>query len=113
MPEPDRDDYQVFIADLGDHPPVAHPVAPVPGAVRSQTPAPLTWVVKSASCALASQHRFEAIHVATDGLIVVHTDQPGYRDSARFAGEASRLVGAYVQVITDDVPAASVPTTSL
>lgn len=63
--------------------------------------------------ALASQHRFDAVHVAADGMIVVHTDQPGYRDLARFAGEASRLVGAYVQVITDDVPAASVPTTSL
>lgn len=63
--------------------------------------------------ALASRHRLRAVHVAADGMIVVHTDQPGYRDLARFAGEASRLVGAYVQVITDDVPAASVPTASL
>lgn len=63
--------------------------------------------------ALALRHRFDAVHVAADGMVVVHTDQPGYRDLARFAGEASRLVGAYVQVITDDVPAASVPTTSL
>lgn len=63
--------------------------------------------------ALATRHRFDAVYVSADGMVVVHTDQPGYRDLARFAGEASRLVGAYVQVITDDVPAASVPTTSL
>lgn len=37
---------------------------------------------------------------------MVHTDEPGYRNLVRFAGEASRLVGAYVQVITDDIPAA-------
>lgn len=62
---------------------------------------------------LASQHRFGPVRLAADGMIVVHTDEPGYRDVARFAGEASRLVGAYVQVITDDVAAASVPTTPL
>lgn len=61
---------------------------------------------------LASRHRFGTVEVATDG-IVVHTDEPGYRDVARFAGEASRLVGAYVQVITDDVAAASASTKSL
>jgi len=63
--------------------------------------------------ALASRHRFGAAGVAADGMIIVRTDDPGYRDLARFAGEASRLVGAYVQVITDDVPAASVPTDPL
>lgn len=62
---------------------------------------------------LASRHRFNAIDVAADGMIVVRTDDPGYRDLARFAGEASRLVGAYVQVVTDDVPAAAVPTNPL
>lgn len=63
--------------------------------------------------ALAAGHRFGAVDLAADGMIVVHTDDPGYRNLARFAGEASRLVGAYVQVITDDVAAASVPTTPL
>ena len=58
---------------------------------------------------LSSQHRFGSVRVAADGMIIVHTDEPGYRDLARFAGEASRLVGAYVQVITDDVAAGSVP----
>ncbi len=63
--------------------------------------------------ALASRHRFAAIDVAGDGMIIVRTDAPGYRDLARFAGEAARLVGAYVQVVTDDVPAASAPTKPL
>lgn len=62
---------------------------------------------------LASRHRFDTIEVAADGMIVVHTNEPGYRDLARFAGGASRLVGAYVQVITDNVAAASVPTNPL
>lgn len=62
---------------------------------------------------LASKHRFESVRLAADGMIVVHTDDPGYRALARFAGEASRLVGAYVQVITDDAAAAVVPTTPL
>lgn len=51
--------------------------------------------------------------MTADGMIVVHNDAPGYRAVARFAGEASRLVGAYVQVVTDDVVAALGPTTAL
>lgn len=58
---------------------------------------------------LSSKHRFGSVRVAADGMIIVHSDGPGYRELARFAGEASRLVGAYVQVITDDVAAGSVP----
>lgn len=63
--------------------------------------------------ALASRHRFGEPRLTDNGMIVVHSDAPGYRAVARFAGEASRLVGAYVQVITDDVPAAAVPTNAL
>jgi len=63
--------------------------------------------------ALASSHRFDEARLAADGTIVVHSEAPGYRTVARFAGEASRLVGAYVQVITDDVPGALVPTSAL
>lgn len=62
---------------------------------------------------LASRHRFDVVNVTANGMIVVHTDDPGYRGVARFAGEASRLVGAYVQVITDNVAAAAVPTNPL
>jgi hypothetical protein len=63
--------------------------------------------------ALAATHGVGPARLATDGVIIVHSDDAGYRKLARFAGEASRLVGAYVQVITDDLPAASVPTTDL
>jgi hypothetical protein len=54
---------------------------------------------------LASRYGFTQARIAAGGMIVVHSDAPGYRAVARFAGDASRLVGAYVQVITDDVPA--------
>ena len=43
-----------------------------------------------------------------DGTIMVHTDDPGYRPLIRFAANAARIVGTYVHVITDDVPAAQV-----
>jgi hypothetical protein len=62
---------------------------------------------------LALRHGFGEVRMAADGLMVVHSDAPGYRAVARFAGEASRLVGAYVQLVTDDVPAASLATDAL
>jgi hypothetical protein len=42
-----------------------------------------------------------------DGTVVVHYDEPGYRAVNRFSATASIIVGAYVHVITDDVPAAA------
>ena len=65
------------------------------------------------SSIVALSHRFDEARLAVDGTIVVRSEAPGYRAVARFAGEASRLVGAYVQVITDDVPGALVPTSAL
>jgi hypothetical protein len=62
---------------------------------------------------LALRHGFGEARVAADGMIIVQSDAPGYRPVARFAGEASRVVGAYVQVVTDEVPAASVATDAL
>lgn len=41
-----------------------------------------------------------------DGAVVLRSDEPGYRSVNRLATEASALVGAYVPVITDDVPGA-------
>jgi hypothetical protein len=41
-----------------------------------------------------------------DGTIVVHSDEPGYRAVTRLSSALSELVGAYVHVITDDVPGA-------
>jgi hypothetical protein len=52
---------------------------------------------------------FAGVRVSTEGSLVAHCDEPGYRRVARFAGEASLLIGHYVQVITDDVPAATGP----
>lgn len=47
-----------------------------------------------------------------DGTVIVRSDEPGYRWVNRLATQASALVGAYVHVITDDVPGA-VDTTPL
>ncbi|MBA2318977.1 MAG: hypothetical protein H0V93_14540 [Euzebyales bacterium] len=41
-----------------------------------------------------------------DGTLVVHSDQPGYRQVVALSRHANELVGRYVHVITDDVPAA-------
>lgn len=49
----------------------------------------------------------------SDGTIIVHSEEPGYREVLRFAAEAANLVGAYVHVITDDVPAAQVDAPTL
>lgn len=71
----------------------------------------------SAKCvelrSLAEAQGFGEVAMTEDGALVVHDEEPSYRRIAKFAGQASRLVGAYVQVITDDVPAASVPTHQL
>lgn len=46
--------------------------------------------------------------LANDGTIIVHAPDRGYRLLAQFAAGAARVVGTYVHVITDDVPAADV-----
>jgi hypothetical protein len=38
----------------------------------------------------------------SDGTVVVHSDEPGYRAVLRLSAAASGVVGAYVHVITDD-----------
>lgn len=48
-----------------------------------------------------------ALRVRDDGTIVIHSDEPGYHTANRLSAEASRVVGAYVHVITDDVPGAA------
>lgn len=42
-----------------------------------------------------------------DGAVIVHAPDPGYRLASRFAAAAAGVVGAYVHVLTDDVPAAT------
>jgi hypothetical protein len=39
-----------------------------------------------------------------DGTVIVHSEQPGYRDVVRFSRRVSEAVGCYVHVITDDAP---------
>lgn len=43
----------------------------------------------------------------SDGAVVVHSPESGYRAVIRLSAAASELVGRYVHVITDDVPGAS------
>lgn len=42
-----------------------------------------------------------------DGTVVIHATDAGYRTANRFSARASTIVGAYVHVITDDVPGAA------
>lgn len=44
--------------------------------------------------------------LGANGTVIVHAPAPGYRSVWRFAAEAANVVGTYVHVITDDVPAA-------
>ncbi len=46
-----------------------------------------------------------ALRLLTDGTVVVHAADDGYRLVAQFAAAAAAVVGTYVHVITDDVPA--------
>lgn len=49
----------------------------------------------------------EPIRVRADGTVVVHAEQPGYRQVLEASSQASAVVGTYVHVITDDVPGAA------
>ena len=49
----------------------------------------------------------------SDGTIIVHSEEQGYGEVLRFAADAANLVGAYVHVVTDDVPAAQVDAPTL
>ena len=62
-----------------------------------------------------AQHREAIRHLAdgfgltgarlrSDGAVVVHSPEGGYRNVFRLSAAASELVGRYVHVITDDVP---------
>lgn len=56
---------------------------------------------------LAQRYGYADVRLRSDGALVVRDDSLGYRRANRLAGAASRLVGAYVPVITDEVPAAA------
>lgn len=42
-----------------------------------------------------------------DGTVVVHSTMSGYREVVDLSRRLSELLGCYVHVITDDVPAAA------
>ena len=42
-----------------------------------------------------------------DGILIVHSDEAGYRAAARLSAMVSDVVGKDVLVITDDVPGAA------
>lgn len=46
------------------------------------------------------------LRVREDGAVVIHSNEPGYQVANRLSLDASRAIGAYVHVITDDVPGA-------
>jgi hypothetical protein len=56
---------------------------------------------------LAAEVGVTDLRVRDNGSVVVHSDQPGYHQTMELSRRASALVGARVQVITDDVPAAA------
>ncbi|MDP9021427.1 MAG: hypothetical protein M3N57_01740 [Actinomycetota bacterium] len=56
--------------------------------------------------ALAAELGVDPVRVRDDGTVVVHADEPGYRQALEASARASALVGTYVHVITDDVPGA-------
>lgn len=62
---------------------------------------------------MAERHHLIDPRVDAVGTIVVNSPQPGYAAVRRFAVEASALVGVWVNVITDGVPAAQVTTEAL
>jgi len=57
--------------------------------------------------AAAARFALTDARVRSDGAIVVHSDEPGYRAILSLSESASELVGTYVHVITDDVRGAA------
>lgn len=47
------------------------------------------------------------VRLLDDGTLVVRSDDLGYRHVIALVGRAREIVGGYVHVITDDVPAAA------
>lgn len=46
------------------------------------------------------------VRLRDGGTVVVHGGEPGYRQVVDLSRRISQVVGCYVHVITDDVPAA-------
>lgn len=57
---------------------------------------------------LAAAAGLENPRVDARGVVIAHPPDDGYRATLRFARDATAVVGAWVQTITDDAPAADV-----
>lgn len=62
---------------------------------------------------LAKRHGLTRPRVDATGTVIVHSDAPGYAAVMHYADAAARAVGAWVNVITDDAPAARVDAEAL
>lgn len=62
---------------------------------------------------LAHRHGLSQPRVDAVGTVIVHSDAPGYSAVMRYADAAAKTVGAWVNVITDDAPAAQVEAEAL
>lgn len=60
---------------------------------------------------LATERGLTDVRIDPVGTVVVHSESPGYRMLRLFATDAAAVVGAWVNVIVDEVPAASTDTT--
>lgn len=56
---------------------------------------------------LARELGLSAPLLRDDGTVVVHPNDSGYHTANQLSAGASAVVGAYVHVITDDVPGAT------
>ena len=62
---------------------------------------------------LAGRHGLTEPRVDAAGTVIVHSDEAGYASVMRYADASAKTVGVWVNVITDDVPAAQVDTEAL
>ncbi len=56
---------------------------------------------------LAGEVGVSNVRLRDEGTVVVHSDELGYRQVVDLSRRISQVVGCYVHVITDDVPAAA------
>jgi len=61
---------------------------------------------RSALRQLAGRYGLSHPRVDVAGTVIVHTTDPGYATLMRYAEAAAKTIGAWVNVISDDAPAA-------
>ena len=78
---------------------------PSPPIARQPRPrfAPTGW----RSAVYANDFGLGGVRVRDDGAVVIHVSDTGYHTANRLSAASSEVVGAYVHVITDDVPGAA------